>query len=74
MDMKTQKMKKTIMKQPNINKAIYIKGELLRRGKTQTMIAEDLGITDAAVSRALRDLSPNRRVNRWCEEHLGVAL
>ena len=76
--MKPQKKKKTNIhknkRTPNIDKAAVIKFELLKRQLTQRQIADDLGITPVAVSRAIRDLSISKNVNKWCEENLGIKL
>ena len=74
MSMKTQNKKKENSQKPNFNKSILIKIALIQRGKTQTMIADDLGITKAAVNRAITGQSKISRVDEWCEKNLGIVL
>ncbi len=74
MSMKTQNLKKRNQKPPNLNKAILIQVALKTKGIKQRKIAIDLGITDAAVSRAIYGLSTNKRVDAWVEENLGIAV
>lgn len=74
MSMKAQAIKKENKKQPNLNKANLIKIALITRGLKQKDIADEFGISSAAVRRAICGLSPNRRVDEWCRDNLGVAI
>lgn len=58
----------------NVTKAAVIQFELKKRGLTQAAIAEDLGITPVAVSRAISDLSTISRVDEWITQNLGLEV
>ena len=72
--MKSQKMKKTNTKSATHDKSTDIKVALIKRRIKQMQIAQELGITPQAVNRAINGLGVNKRVDKWCEEHLGIAI
>lgn len=71
MNMTTYKKQKRNSKVKNIKKASFIKYKLDIHGLKQVDIAADLGITEAAVCRAIYDESKITRVDNWLIEKLG---
>ena len=71
----TQKNKSTAKyKNKNFIRAAVIRSALKAQGYKLTDIAGDLGVTTAAVTRSISDLSTIKRVDAWLVEKLGTAF
>lgn len=69
-----KKHNKKVKNVKNQEKAAYIQYLLKTKGLSQSLIANELGITESAVSRALYDQSKITRVDEWLEANLGIDI
>jgi len=74
MTMTSHKRKNNNRNIKNIKKSAYIQYLLKTKGFSQSLIASELGITEAAVSRALYGQSTISRVNEWLETNLEIEI
>ncbi|MDD3236842.1 MAG: hypothetical protein PHV37_01935 [Candidatus Gastranaerophilales bacterium] len=62
---KTRKVKK-------LNQVAYIQFELKKRGLSQVLIANELGMSQTAVCRAISGKSTIARVEEWLQDNIGL--
>jgi len=74
MSMKTQKIKKENKKPTNCDNAILIRTKLIEKGIVQRRIAEELGVTDGAISNFINGYRVSKRFTEWCWKKLGIKL
>lgn len=72
--MKTQKVQKANRKPADMQRAIKIKNALFKKGLKQQRIADDLGISHAAVHQFVMGYGTSSRCSEWCKENLNLEV